>query len=631
MTDIEKETVYRILIIDDNQAIHQDFAKILVNTIDEDSALNDLEATIFGSSVKPKGDSLHFTLDYATQGAEGLAMVEQALAEDRPYALAFVDGRMPPGMDGIETIQCLWQAYPELQIVLCTAYSDYSWQEIIDILGSSDNLLILKKPFDNVEVLQMAHALTCKWELAMEIKGRLHQLAFYDYLTGLPNRLLLSDRIAMSLERARQKRSLLALLFIDIDNFKLINDSLGHSSGDKLLKVVAKRIAACLRTTDIISRETAARVGGDEFVVVLPEISSEHDATQVARRISHKVAKTLTIDEYPVLTTLSIGIALYPQDGDTAEDLLKNADLAMYTAKKNGKNSFAFYRESMNDRAVRRMKLERELRQALGGNEFSLHYQPQLNLYSGTVSGLEALLRWHNPVLGQVPPLEFIDVAEELGLIVDIGAWVLRVACAQTKAWRDQGVNVPRISVNVSAIQFSHPDFAVIVKNILAETGIDPQLLELEITETLLVENVSNLQRIIDQLKEMQIRIAIDDFGTGYAGLNRFRNINVDRLKIDQSFVSGIERGISDQNLIRGIVSLARCLNLNVIAEGVETPTQMEFLRSIGCQEIQGYLYSKPLNIEAAEAFLRNPPDMSTLPKTMQAGLEAIAGQGCSP
>ncbi|PIE60996.1 MAG: GGDEF domain-containing response regulator [Desulfobacterales bacterium] len=609
MTDTRNKKLHRILTIDDNQAIHKDFAKILVKAPDEDINLNDMEAALFGTAM-PKSDALNFKLDFAFQGEEGLAMVQQALAEKQPYAMAFVDSRMPPGIDGIETIQRLWKIDPALQVVLCTAYSDYSWQEMRNLLGEADNLLILKKPFDNMEVLQMAHALTRKWQLAREVKGRLHHLAFYDTLTNLPNRAMLQERLAQTMSNAQRNQFVAALLYIDLDNFKLINDSLGHSFGDKLLKVIAARIVSCLRASDIVGRWTAARLGGDEFIVVLPNVASEHAAAIVARRISKIVGQPLKLEGHRILVTLSIGIAIYPQDGDTKEKLLKSADLAMYTAKNSGKNRIAYYQESMNMRVVKRLALEGELRQALVRKEFSLHYQPQMNLHSGDVSGLEALLRWHNPTLGQVSPLDFIKLSEELGLIIDIGAWVLRSACTQAKKWIDQGLSVPRVAVNASIKQFCHPHFVSDVKKILTETGLDPEILEIEITETLLEENVIDLGPVVQQLREIGLSIAIDDFGTGYAGLSRFKKIKVDYLKIDRSFVNEIETSTSAQDLIRGIVALSKCLNLKIISEGIETAAQLDFLRSIGCEYIQGYFYSKPLTAEGAEGFLRNPPEL---------------------
>jgi diguanylate cyclase (GGDEF)-like protein len=598
---------YRILVIDDNHSIHQDFSKILSPPASDNPALDDMEAALFGSE-KPTSAPMTFELDFASQGAEGLTMVEHALAAGRPYALTFVDGRMPPGWDGIETIQRLWQADPELQTVLCTAYADYSWQEIRRILGETDSLLIIKKPFDNMEVLQLAHALTRKWELAREVKGRLHQLAFYDSLTGLPNKALLSDRLALALENAKRKQCQTALLFIDLDNFKRINDSLGHTLGDELLKIVSERIVACLRASDTVGLWIAARLGGDEFIVVLPELESERGAALVAQRIADKVGQPLTLDQHQFLITLSIGIAIYPEDGESDEDLLKNADLAMYFAKRNDHNSFAFYQQSMNIRALKRLTLESELRQAIGRQEFSLHYQPQLDLRTGEISGLEALLRWRNTILGNVSPLEFIDVAEENGMIVTIGTWVLRTACTQAKAWIDQGLTVPRISVNVSVKQFAHPQFISTIEEVLAETGLESHLLEIEITETLLADNFSEFASILQKVKLMNISVAIDDFGTGYSSLSRIKDFPIDCLKIDRSFVSGIESSPSDQSLVKAMTAMAACMQLTVIAEGVETPEQLEFLRSINCQEMQGYIYSKPLTAVAAEAFLRNPP-----------------------
>lgn len=601
------QPVHRVLVIDDNQAIRQDYAKILIKAPIDNSALDDLEASLFGVHKK-KLESTTFSLDFASQGAEALGMVEQAVADNQPYSLAFVDCRMPPGLDGIETIQRLWQTDPELQTVLCTAYADYSWQDIRRILGDTDSLLILKKPFDTMEVLQLAHALTRKWDLAREVKSRLHQLAFYDSLTGLPNRALFSDRLSLALESAKRKQCRAALLFIDLDNFKRINDSLGHSVGDELIKVVSERIVACLRASDTVSRWIAARLGGDEFIVVLPELDSERGAALVAQRIADKVGQPLTLDQHQILVTLSIGIAVYPEDGEKGEDLLKNADLAMYFAKRNGHNSFAFYQESMNTRALKRLTLESELQQAIARNEFSLHYQPQLDLRTGKVSGLEALLRWHNSTLGQVSPLEFIDVAEENGLIVEIGTWVLRNACAQAKVWIDHGVVVHRISVNVSVKQFAHPQFIATIKKVLAETEFDSRLLEIEITETLLIDNFVDFAETLQQLKLMGIRVAIDDFGTGYSSLSRLKDFPIDCLKIDRSFISNIESNSSDQSLIKAITAMAACMGLTVIAEGVETPAQVNFLRSASCQEIQGYLYSKPLPCAAVETFLRNPP-----------------------
>jgi diguanylate cyclase (GGDEF)-like protein len=597
----------RILVIDDNSAIHDDFRKILVKSVKTVDSLKDMRSALFGTVSQPMS-TVEFALDFASQGKEGLEMVQQAKAAGQPYALAFVDSRMPPGWDGIETISHLWQASPDLQVVICTAYTDYTWQDIHRILGDSDSLLFLKKPFDNVEVLQLAHALTCKWKLNREIQGRLNQLAFYDSLTGLPNRILFADRLTQTLAAARRYQSKVALLFIDLDNFKRINDTLGHSMGDDLLKETAERLVKCLRTSDIVANssdvEISARLGGDEFTVILPQLDREEDAGAVAQRISEQLGQPIHLGNHQVLITPSIGIAIFPEDGDNIEDLIKNADMAMYFSKRTGPNMYKYYQESMNASALKRMTIENHLRQALQRDEFTLHYQPQFDLVSNQVCGMEALLRWNNWELGNVPPIEFISIAEENGMIVVIGEWVLRTACKQASAWLALGFALKRIAVNVSVKQFTHPNFLKMVSDVLAETTLEPHFLELEITESLLVNDTQEINAILSKLKEMNIKIAIDDFGTGYSSLSRLKEMSIDCLKIDRSFVNGIHGGSKDQAIISAIIAMAKGMGIKAIAEGVETTGQIEFLRKKQCQEVQGYLFSRPLPTQQAEAFL---------------------------
>jgi diguanylate cyclase len=608
MNPNEHNLNHRILVIDDNAAIHEDFRKILMKPAALDHGLQDMEAALFGEEVQALAPDA-FTIDCASQGREGLAMARLARSEGCPYALVFVDGRMPPGWDGIETISHLWQACPDLQAVLCTAYADYSWQEIHRVLGESDSLLILKKPFDNMEVLQLAHTLTHKWELNREIQGRLNQLAFYDSLTGLPNRALFIDRLSQMLKTAGRCEQKFALLFIDMDNFKRINDTLGHTIGDELLKTTAERLSKCLRTSDTVARPLtsgiAARLGGDEFTVILPELSKEEDAAMVALRIAEHLAQPMRLGSHQVIVTPSIGIAVYPRDGDNVETLLKNADLAMYFAKRIGPNTFRYYQESMNATALKRLTMENHLRQALKRNEFTLNYQPQFDLMTGQLSGMEALLRWHNWELGQIPPLEFIPIAEESGQIVVIGEWVLRTACEQAMTWIEQGLSPQRMAVNVSVRQFTHPNFVAMVKNVLAETGLKPHRLEIEITESLLANDPQAISAILQTLRQMHIRIAVDDFGNGYSSLSRLKQMPIDCLKIDRSFICGIASGTSDQSIISAIIAMAEGMNLTVIAEGVETTGQLDFLRGKHCQQVQGYLFSRPLSSDKAEDFLR--------------------------
>ena len=604
---------HRILVIDDNAAIHEDFRKILKKSKSLGDDLNSMEVALFGSKPQATAPAA-FEIDYASQGREGLELVQQARSAGRPYALAFVDGRMPPGWDGIETISHLWRECPDLQVVLCTAYADYSWQEIRRVLGETDSLLILKKPFDNVEVLQLAHALTRKWELNREVQGRLNQLAFYDSLTGLPNRALFIDRLGHTLDNARRYNHKGALLFIDLDNFKRINDTLGHTIGDDLLKAIAGRLKKCLRGSDTIARPwtsgMAARLGGDEFTVVLPELDRAEDAGVVAQRIAEHLAQPVNLGSHQVIVTPSIGIAIFPQDGENVETLLKNADLAMYFSKHTGPNTFNFYQKSMNDAALKRLTIENHLRQASDRDELSLHYQPQFDLVTGELSGMEALLRWQNWELGNVPPIEFIPIAEESGLIIVIGEWVLRTACLQAVTWLDQGLPLHRIAVNVSVKQFTHPNFLEMVRSVLVETALAPHRLEIEITESHLVSDPQGIAVTLRALKDMHIQIAVDDFGTGYSSLSRLKEMPIDCLKIDRSFVCGIDGGTRDQSVICAIISMAAGMDLRVIAEGVETTRQVDYLRGKKCQEAQGYLFSRPLPIPQAEAFLREvlPP-----------------------
>lgn len=599
---------YRIIVIDDNTAIQEDFRKILVKKRSTRCNLDDMEAALFG--IKPQESSLvTFEIDFASQGQEGLKMVQKAQSEQRPYAVAFVDGRMPPGWDGIETIKHLWQACSELQVVLCTAYADYSWQQIRSELGESDNWLILKKPFDNVEVLQLAHALTRKWELNREIMGRLNRLAYYDNLTDLPNRTLFIDRLCQILENSRRYDHKSALLFIDMDNFKRINDTLGHTAGDDLLKNMAERLTRCLRASDTVARpvpdDMAARIGGDEFTVILPKLDKKEEASTVALRIAEHMAQPVVLGSHQVIVTPSIGIAIFPQDGDDVETLLKNADLAMYFAKRTGPNKSAFYQESMNADALKRLAMENHLRRAIARDEFRLQYQPQFDLCTGDLSGFEALLRWKNWELGHIPPMEFIPLVEESGLIIDIGQWVIRTVCRQAVQWLNQGLEFHRIAVNVSAMQLTHPHFMEMLKNTLAETGLPPHRLEFEITESVIVNDAQTVKETFRTLKEMNIRIAVDDFGTGYSSLARLNEMPIDCLKIDRSFIWGIDSGAKDQSIISAIIAMAEGLNLTVIAEGVETPGQADFLRNMQCQQAQGFLFSHPLSSHQVEDFLR--------------------------
>jgi diguanylate cyclase (GGDEF)-like protein len=414
--------------------------------------------------------------------------------------------------------------------------------------------------------------------------------AEHDSLTGLPNRALLSDRLGQAMGFARRHHKQVAVLFLDLDGFKHINDSLGHPIGDRLLQSVSQRLVGCARGTDTVSRQ-----GGDEFVVLLAELTSSEDASTAAARILAVVAEPHAIDDHELHITTSIGISVFPDDGLDVETLIKNADTAMYQAKDNGRHSFQYFKPAMNARAVERQSIEESLRRALERNELSLVYQPKVDFATGRITGAEALVRWTHPVRGEVAPAQFIPVAEACGLIVPIGKWVLREACVQARRWHDAGLMRTTMAVNVSAVEFRGAGFLAGVFRVLDETGLDPHALELELTESVLVKHADSATQILRALRAHGIQVALDDFGTGYSSLSYLRAFPVDALKIDQSFVAQITGDADDASIVTAVISMARSMKLRVVAEGVETLEQLEFLRAHDCDEAQGYYLSRPV------------------------------------
>jgi len=413
--------------------------------------------------------------------------------------------------------------------------------------------------------------------------------AEHDFLTGLPNRMLLSDRLGQAIALARRHNGKVAVLFLDLDGFKHINDSLGHPTGDKLLQSIARRLVDCVRASDTVSRQ-----GGDEFVVLLSEVKQSEDAANTAKRVLHAVAKAHSIDQHDLHVTTSIGVSTYPDDGLDAETLIKNADTAMYQAKANGRQSYLFFKPVMNVQAVERQSIEEGLQRALQRHEFVLHYQPKVNLRTGAITGAEALIRWTHPTRGSVPPAQFIPVAEDSGLILPIGAWVLGEACRQARAWSDAGLPAITMAVNVSVMEFRDHNFLKSLFAILNETRLDPRSLELELTESVLMKHAESTASILQTLREKGVQVAIDDFGTGYSSLSYLRKFPVDALKIDRSFVSQISDAGDDATIVTAVIGMARSLKLRVVAEGVETAEELAFLRAHQCDEAQGYYFSRP-------------------------------------
>jgi diguanylate cyclase (GGDEF)-like protein/PAS domain S-box-containing protein len=430
-----------------------------------------------------------------------------------------------------------------------------------------------------------------------------HQMthsAQHDVLTNLPNRMLLNDRITQTISLARRQNRSFAVLFLDLDHFKYINDSLGHAIGDQLLQSVSKRLLSTVRGSDTVSRQ-----GGDEFVILLSEIAHPEDAATSARKILLSLSAPHFIAEQGLNIDSSIGISIYPEDGEDAETLTKNADTAMYHAKESGRNNFQFFKREMNLKAVERQSLESSLRRALAGEEFVLHYQPKVNLASMEITGVEALIRWQDPDRGSVPPCQFVPVAEDCGLIVPIGSWVLHEACRQAREWQDAGLPFKRISVNVSAPEFRAETFLAGVRSALRETGLEARYLDLELTESVLMQHVDLSAVKLHALKTLGIHIAVDDFGTGYSSLSYLQQFPIDILKIDKSFVHKITADSDDSSIVSAIIVIGKNLKQRVIAEGIETHEQLAFLQARHCAEGQGYLFSRPLPATGLADLLR--------------------------
>jgi diguanylate cyclase len=621
----------RVLVADDEGEVRDAYRQILLEkaTSEDAATFLSLRDRLFNRAAGDQAANKTAPTSGATfepvfcDGAEqAVAAVRDALAADRPFSVAFLDMRMPPGPDGVWAAARIRELDPAIEIVVCTAYSDVDPGEIIRIVPPEEKISYLQKPFHPQEIRRMTISLASKWRA----EHRIVKLAYFDALTGLPNREQSRSRLSGALAAAKEHQRMVAVLYLDLDNFKRVNDTLGHAVGDELLCLVAQRLrdswkfagneagdpAGAARATHI------ARLGGDEFIVILPDIRSADDAATIAGRLISELQEPMRLALHSLVVTPSVGIALYPSDGADVDTLLRNADLAMYFAKRRSPGSFAFFDASMNESALHRFTMEAKLRGALERGEFTLHYQPQFDLRSGALSGMEALLRWTNEELGVVPPAEFIPVAEETGLIIAIGEWVLRQACMQAKAWADEGLPVVRMAVNVSGHQFVLKEFPLLVASIIKETGIAPSMLELEITESIVMKDESWAEQALAQLKALGVSLAIDDFGTGYSSFGRLRHFAVDRLKIDQSFISSLIDCTDDRAIAAAIIAMSRSLRIKVTAEGVESFPQLLFLQEHDCHEAQGFLFSRALPAADAHKLLRRAVESSDGSRTQR-------------
>jgi len=618
MTGEADVLTHRILVIDDNASIHDDYRKILAGQ--DAGKTSAAEAALFGEQ-RPAVERPSFDVDSAMQGRDGVELAREALGEGRPYSVAFVDMRMPPGWDGLETIEHLWGIDPEIQVVVCSAYTDYDWLELLSRLGHSDKLIVVKKPFEPIEILQCASALSRKWANARALKQhveslelvvtdrtrgleaanrKLRHLASHDALTGLPNRLLLDDRITQTIAQADRQSHEFAILVIDLDRFKIINDSLGHRAGDELLREVAQRLKSAVRAVD-----TTARLGGDEFVILLGPPITQSEALAVARRVIQLMEPSMRLLGIDVHISPSIGMAFYPGDGRTADTLLAHADAAMYTAKERGRNNVQCYAEGMSAGTQERVRLESELHAALHGGQFELHYQPKVDTTTGRINSAEALIRWRHPQRGLLPPADFIGIADDCGLLDDIGEWVLHEACRQAKAWQDAGLPRLRVAVNLAPSQFRLTNLVDQIRRALDAARLDPQLLEVELTESAVMSDAEESILILEAISSMGVLVSVDDFGTGYSSMSYLRRFPIDKLKIDRCFVEEMTRRSEDASIVRAIISLAHSLHLKVIAEGVETSEQLALLADLGCDQYQGFYFSPALSADKFVALVR--------------------------
>lgn len=609
----------RILLIDDNPEIHKDFIKILMDNDQEAASDNAdiLGAQIFGeeyhSKNTPNLSIPKFQIDSALQGVDGIKMVEKAKSINEKYALAFIDIRMPPGIDGIETIKNIWQIDSDIQVVICTAYSDYTWHDTVNYLGITDNLLILKKPFDYMAVRQLTCALTKKWLLMQESKdynivlenyvqerteNLIHQ-ATHDNLTELPNRTLLYDRMDYTIELSNRNKSIFAVLYFDLDDFKSINDNFGHESGDIVLKTIAQRVRSSMRKQD-----TLFRLGGDEFVMLIPNIGTEENIIHIVNNLLKITQETIQLKTKNINISCSIGISIYPQNGKKSIELLNNADLAMYRSKELGGNQFKFYTNELNSKVSFRAETEVELQQAIDNNQFFLCYLPQVDLKNDKLIAVEALIRWNHPKLGVLLPAAFIPAAEKSGLIISIGEWVIKTAIMQNKIWQNKGYQPILISVNVAIQQIRQANFVERLNHYLKASSLDPQYFGIELIENAFINSIEIIN-VINEIKNMGVKITLDNFGTGNMSLNYLKKVKIDYLKIDKSFIEHLGADHNNKVIVESIINIANSLNLKVIAEGIETSQHKIFLQQHDCQYAQGYYFSKPLVAKDLELLLK--------------------------
>ncbi len=600
---------YRILIVDDSPSIHEDFRRIF-ESLRAPSSLEAAEKDLFGTTLTGRPGIL-FEVTSAYQGAEALKRVKEAWESKRPFGAAFVDMRMPPGWNGVQTIRELWEVDPDLQVVLCTAYSDYRWDELLDQLGVTDRLLLLKKPFDRIEALLMGLALSQKrqWiaaarahmarleERVRERTAALQYQAETDRLTGLANREVFLQLLQRRIDSIRRRAtpSIDAVLFIDLDDFKIVNDTLGHAAGDELLRQVARRLQTNTRHDARVRHPICGRLGGDEFAVLLEDLPSVEPARNVAQRLLYAIQQPYDVVGRSVRVRASAGVAVVDRHCPDAAELVRRADVAMYEAKREGKGKVLLFDEAMSQRLWRRVEVEQRLRVAVQEQHFRLAYQPVVDLNNLHLTYYEALLRWPAGEDESPMPEEFLNIARQCGLIESIGNWVIVEACRQLACFRQHrppGM-APRLSINVAGHQLVNPEFASHLAETMRHHGVTGPELILEVTEAELANGVTTIAENLEICRSLGIEVQMDDFGTGASSLNQLRTLPFTGIKLDRTCLATCH-ATNDYSLIEGILALARSLELTVVAEGIETKAQWQILRDLGCPLGQGYWIGRP-------------------------------------
>ncbi len=636
----------RILVIDDNPDIHADFQKILAPSVAHNNELDALEQQMLGES-SGSTDTDCFELSHAHQGQDGVELLRKANQADRPFVAVFVDMRMPPGWDGLKTIEHIRRIDNDTTIVICTAFSDHSWEVIARRVQALDKLLILKKPFDPVELQAFSRALRERWGLLQQSRlhtdeleqlvaqrtreleaerskdklrleelaqmvaqrtGELRKLALNDKLTGLPNRVHFYDHLMEAIShRERDAHHHFAVMFIDIDHFKVINDSLGHEYGDRLLRIISHRLNLVIQSSGMqpggaAALAMAARLGGDEFCILMQGFDDEKTVLETAQNVLDQLSMPYDLGGRQVSSSASIGITLSRFGYHTAEDVLHDADTAMYASKARNRGRLMVFDPSMHELAVRRLILENDLRNALDRDELRLWYQPIVSLETRNPVGAEALLRWQHPQYGMLSPADFIPLAEETNLIVPIGAWVFEQACRQLVVFSE----LTYISVNVSRRQLVETDLPDVFQKILARVGVDPRRVVVEITETALIHDPDSAQKCIARLRALGLRVFLDDFGCGLSSLGSLRHFALDGLKLDRSFLDQHVFSKRSAAIVHSVVTLSQDMDMQLVVEGVETLEQVALLQSLQCDFAQGYLFSRPVPVNDLSLMLNN-------------------------